>query len=129
MLKLKKSIIFLVLITCLVSKAIAQDTLSGNYPTLKIASGLHVIKDVVTVKGEMLVEPGARIEFLDPGVLVCEGAVIIKGVNKNIEFFGKSKVEGAGLIIKNIDSSNVDIQNAVFRNLQLPLFFDFAWKR
>jgi hypothetical protein len=33
------------------------------------------------------------------------------------------------LIIKNIDSSNVDIQNAVFRNLQLPLFFDFAWKR
>ena len=129
MLKLKKSIIFLVLITCLVSQAIAQDTLSGNYPTLKIASGLHVIKDVVTVKGEMLVEPGARIEFLDPGVLVCEGAVIIKGVNKNIEFFGKSKVEGAGLIIKNVDSSNVDIQNVVFRNLQLPIFFDFAWKR
>ena len=129
MLKLKKSIIFLVLITCLVSQAIAQDTLSGNYPTLKIASGLHVIKDVVSVKGEMLVEPGARIEFLDPGVLVCEGAVIIKGVNKNIEFFGKSKVEGAGLIIKNVDSSNVDIQNVVFRNLQLPIFFDFAWKR
>ncbi len=129
MLKLKKSIIFLVLITCLVSKAIAQDTLSGNYPTLKIASGFHVIKDVVTIKGELIVEPGARIEFLDPGVLVCEGAVIIKGVNKNIEFFGKSKVEGAGLIIKNVDSSNVDIQNVVFRNLQLPLFFDFAWKR
>ncbi len=129
MLKLKKIFIFLVLVTCVFTQAISQDTLSGNFPSLKIASGLHVIKDVVTVKGEMLVEPGARIEFLDPGVLVCEGAVIIKGVNKNIEFFGKQKVEGAGLIIKNIDSSNVDIQNAVFRNLQLPLFFDFAWKR
>jgi hypothetical protein len=129
MLKLKKVFIFFVLVTCVCTQAISQDTLSGNFPSLKIASGLHVIKDVVTVKGEMLVEPGARIEFLDPGVLVCEGAVIIKGVNKNIEFFGKQKVEGTGLIIKNIDSSNVDIQNAVFRNLQLPLFFDFAWKR
>ena len=117
------------MVTCVFTQAISQDTLSGNFPSLKIASGLHVIKDVVTVKGEMLVEPGARIEFLDPGVLVCEGAVIIKGVNKNIEFFGKQKVEGTGLIIKNIDSSNVDIQNVVFRNLQLPLFFDFAWKR
>jgi hypothetical protein len=129
MLKLKKIFIFFVLVTCVFTQAISQDTLSGNFPSLKIASGLHVIKDVVTVKGEMLVEPGARIEFLDPGVLVCEGAVIIKGVNKNIEFFGKQKVEGTGLIIKNIDSSNVDIQNVVFRNLQLPLFFDFAWKR
>jgi len=129
MLKLKKSIIFLVLFTCAIIQAKSQDTLSGNYPTLKIASGLHVIKDVVTVKGEMLVEPGARVEFLDPGVLVCEGAVIIKGVNKNIEFFGKSKLEGAGIIIKSVDSSNIDIQNAIFRNLQLPLFFDFAWKR
>lgn len=129
MLKLKKVFIIFVLVTCVCAQAISQDTLSGNFPSLKIASGLHVIKDVVTVKGEMLVEPGARIEFLDPGVLVCEGAVIIKGVNKNIEFFGKQKLEGTGLIIKNIDSSNVDIQNAVFRNLQLPLFFDFAWKR
>ena len=129
MLKLKKSIIFLVLFTCAIIQAKSQDTLSGNYPTLKIVSGLHVIKDVVTVKGEMLVEPGARVEFLDPGVLVCEGAVIIKGVNKNIEFFGKSKLEGAGIIIKSVDSSNIDIQNAIFRNLQLPLFFDFAWKR
>lgn len=129
MLKLKKVFIFFVLVTCVCTQAISQDTLSGNFPSLKIASGFHVIKDVVTVKGEMLVEPGARIEFLDPGVLVCEGAVIIKGVNKNIEFFGKQKVEGTGLIIKNIDSSNVEIQNAVFRNLQLPLFFDFAWKR
>jgi hypothetical protein len=107
----------------------AQDTLSGNYPTLNIASGIHVIKNVVTVKGALNVEPGARVEFIEPGVLVCEGPVNIKGSNKNIEFFGKTKNEGVGIIIKNIDSSNVDIQNAVFKNLQLPLFFDFAWKR
>ena len=114
---------------CKVKQAIAQDTLSGNYSSLKIASGLHIIKNVVTVKGELSVDPGAKIEFIEPGVLVCEGPVNIKGNNKNIEFYGKLKNEGVGLIIKNIDSSKVDIQNAIFRNLQLPIFFDFAWKR
>jgi hypothetical protein len=125
---IKFSFAFL-LFACWTLNANGQDTLSGNLPSLKITSGLHVIKNVVTVKGELVVEPGARIEFIDPGILVCEGPVSIKGVNKNIEFFGKEKYEGVGLVIKNIDSSTVDIQNAVFRNLQLPLFFDFAWKR
>jgi hypothetical protein len=129
MLRLKKFSLGLLLFICLINQANGQDTLSGSYPTLKINSGIHVIKNVVTVKGELSVEPGAKIEFIDPGVLVCEGAVVIKGSNKNIEFIGKSKLEGAGLIIKNIDSSSVEIQNAVFKNLQLPLFFDFAWKR
>lgn len=129
MLRLKKLFILAILFTCFSKQAMSQDTLSGNFPTLRITSGLHVVKNVVTVKGELSVEPGARIEFIDPGVIVCEGAVNIKGTNKNIEFFGKQKYEGVGLIIKNVDSSNVDIQNVVFKNLQLPLFFDFAWKR
>ena len=129
MLRFKNFILGLILLNCITASVNGQDTLSGNYPTLKLAAGLHVVKNVVTVKGELNVEPGAKIEFIDPGVLVCEGGVIIKGANKNIEFFGKSKYEGAGLIIKNVDSSTVEIQNAVFKNLQLPLFFDFAWKR
>jgi hypothetical protein len=129
MLRFKKFILGLILLNGITASVNGQDTLSGNYPTLKLSAGLHVVKNVVTVKGELNVEPGAKIEFIDPGVLVCEGGVIIKGANKNIEFFGKSKYEGAGLIIKNVDSSTVEIQNAVFKNLQLPLFFDFAWKR
>jgi hypothetical protein len=129
MLRLKSICILVVLFTCFVNQVKSQDTLSGSYPTLKLSSGVHVVKNVVTVKGEFSVEPGAKIEFIDPGVIVLEGAVNIKGANKNIEFIGKAKYEGVGLIIKGVDSSNVDIQNAVFKNLQLPIFFDFAWKR
>lgn len=130
MLRLKNIIFVSVLLSvCFIQESNAQDTLSGNYTSLKIASGVHIIKNVVTVKGELSAEPGAKIEFIEPGVLVCEGAVNIKGANKNIEFYGKSKMEGVGLIIKNIDSSKIDIQNVIFRNLQLPIFFDFAWKR
>ena len=106
-----------------------QDTLSGNYATLKISAGLHLVKEVVTVKGLLTVEPGAKIEFLDPGVIVCQGGVAINGVGQNIEFYGRAKNEGVGLIIKNIDSSAVNIVGASFKYLQMPLFFDFGWKR
>jgi hypothetical protein len=92
--------------------------LSGNYPTLKIPAGVHIVKDVVTVKGLLTVEPGAKIELLDPGVIVCEGGVSINGVKHNIEFYGKAKNEGVGLVIKNIDSSNVNIVGASFKNIQ-----------
>jgi len=106
-----------------------QDTLSGSYATLKISAGLHLVKEVVTVKGLLSVEPGAKIEFLDPGVIVCQGGVAINGVGQNIEFYGRAKNEGVGLIIKNIDSSAVNIMGASFKHLQMPLFFDFGWKR
>ena len=129
MLRLKNIAFVLLMCIIFVQKVQSQDTLSGNYTSLKIATGVHIIKNVVTVKGELSVEPGAKIEFIEPGVLVCEGPVNIKGANKNIEFYGKLNNEGVGLIIKNVDSSKIDIQNAVFKNLQLPLFFDFAWKR
>ena len=129
MLRLKNIALVLLMCICFARQAQSQDTLSGNYANLKIASGLHVIKNVVTVKGDLSVEPGAKIEFVESGVLVCEGPVNIKGTNKNIEFYGKPNNEGVGLIIKNIDSSKIDIQNTIFKNLQLPLFFDFAWKR
>ena len=48
---------------------------------------------------------------------------------ENIVFSGKSKKEGVGLIIKNVDASPVNITNVVFTGLQLPIFFDFGWKR
>ena len=108
---------------------IAQDTLVGNYTSLNIAAGKHVIKDVVTVSGKLVIESGAKIEFIEPGALVCESGLEAIGRNYNIELFGKLKHEGTGIIIKNIDSSKVEISNVVFRNLVLPIFFDFGWKR
>lgn len=125
---MKSKLIYTILL-CLPLALFGQDTLSGNYATLKISAGVHVIKDVVTVKGLLTVEPGAKIELLDPGVIVCEGGVAISGVGQNIEFYGKAKNEGVGLIIKNTDSSSVNIIGASFKYLQMPLFFDFGWKR
>jgi len=107
----------------------AQDTLAGNYTNLKIATGAHVIKEVIRVKGTLEVAAGAKIELIDAGLIVCEGNVTIKGVQNNIEFFGKKNFEGVGLVIKNIDSSKIVINNTIFRGLQMPLLFDFGWKR
>lgn len=116
-----------------VNQAFGQDTLAGNYPLLSIKSGNHVIKSVVTVKGKLDIQAGARIELIEPGIIVCEGAVNMKGeLNNKIEIFGKTNIEGVGLVIRGLDSttnSNIDITNVTFQNLQLPLFFDFGWKR
>ena len=107
----------------------AQDTLAGNYDKLTIASGKHVIKDVVTVTGKLIVESGAVVEFIEPGVLVCESGIEMVGRNLDITLIGKNKKEGVGLIIKNVDVNPVNISNVVFSGLQLPIFFDFGWKR
>ena len=110
-----------------------QDTLAGNYPALSIKSGNHVIKNVVTVKGRLDIEAGARIELIEAGIIVCEGAVNIKGeLNNKVEIFGKTNMEGVGMVIRGLDSSsnsNVDIRYTTFKSLQMPLFFDFGWKR
>lgn len=128
-----KLLIFLLTVLLYSDKVISQDTLAGNYNNLKISAGTHVIKSVVTTKGLLNIEPGAKIEFIEPGVIVSEGGVMIKGLQNNkIELFGKNDNEGVGIVIRGIDSSNeskVLIQQAVFSNLQLPLFFDFGWKR
>jgi len=131
--KLVYKIVGVVIITTMSFHAIGQDTLAGNYPTLTLKSGLHIIKETVTVKGKLEIQAGAKIEISDTGIIVCEGEVNINGdKNNKIEIFGKSKIEGVGLVIRNQDSntnSKIDITNSVFKNLQLPLFFDFGWKR
>jgi hypothetical protein len=125
--------IMLLAFVCVATQSYGQDTLAGNYPLLTIKSGNHVIKNVVTVKGRLDIEAGARIELIETGVIVCEGAVNIKGeLNNKIEFFGKSDLEGVGMVIKGLDSnsnSSIDIKYTTFKNLQLPIFFDFGWKR
>ena len=132
---IKKHLIAIVImaLASATSPLFGQDTLAGNYPLLSIKSGNHVIKSVVTVKGKLDIEAGARIELIETGIIVCEGAVNIKGeLNNKIEIFGKTNVEGVGLVIRGLDSNNnstIDIRNVTFKNLQLPLFFDFGWKR
>lgn len=125
--------IIILAFVCVATQSYGQDTLAGNYPLLTIKSGNHVIKNVVTVKGRLDIEAGARIELIETGVIVCEGALNIKGdLNNKIEIFGKSNVEGVGMVIKGVDSnsnSTIDIRYTTFKNLQLPLFFDFGWKR
>ena len=101
----------------------------GNHNSLLITKGKHVIRTVVIVSNSLIVEPGASIELIEPGMIVCEGAVNIQGDSKNIVFYGKKNHEGAGLMIKSIDSSSVIINNVNFTNLQMPLFFDFGWRR
>ena len=125
----RRIILFIYSILFLMNVAKAQDTLAGNYTNLKIATGAHVIKEVIRVKGTLEVAAGAKIELIDAGLIVCEGNVTIKGVQNNIEFFGKKNFEGVGLVIKNIDSSKIVINNTIFRGLQMPLLFDFGWKR
>ena len=117
-------LLFIFSVFFLTNLVIGQDTLSGNYTNLKIAAGAHVIKDVVRITGAFEVAAGAKIEMIDAGLIVCEGSINIKGVQNNIEFFGKKNLEGVGIVIKNIDSSKVIINNSIFRNLQLPLLFD-----
>ena len=125
--------IIILAFVCVTTQSYGQDTLAGNYPLLTIKSGNHVIKNVVTVKGRLDIEAGARIELIETGVIVCEGALNIKGeLNNKIEIFGKSNIEGVGMVIKGLDSnsnSTIDIRYTTFKNLQLPLFFDFGWKR
>lgn len=125
--------IIILAFVCVATQSYGQDTLAGNYPLLTIKSGSHVIKNVVTVKGRLDIEAGARIELIETGVIVCEGALNIKGeLNNKIEIFGKSNIEGVGMVIKGLDSnsnSTIDIRYTTFKNLQLPLFFDFGWKR
>jgi hypothetical protein len=125
--------IMILAFVCVATQSNGQDTLAGNYPLLTIKSGNHVIKNVVTVKGRLDIEAGARIELIETGVIVCEGAVNVKGdINNKIEIFGKSNLEGVGMVIKGLDSNSnsiIDIKYTTFKNLQLPLFFDFGWKR
>ena len=80
----KYQIFFILLIGSGISyKANAQNVLAGDYEKLTIQSGIHIIKESVTVKGRLEIMPGAKIEFLDPGVLICEGEVYINGDKSN----------------------------------------------
>ena len=88
-----KLLIILLTVLLYSDMVISQDTLAGNYNNLKISSGIHVIKSVVTTKGILSIEPGAKIEFIEPGVLVSEGGLMIKGLQNNkIELFGKNNL-------------------------------------
>ena len=111
-----------------------KDTISGNYTDLVIDKGSHMIISSVNVSGKLEIMPGAVIEISDPGVLVCYGDININGDKQNkINILGYSKQPGIGIVVKSENTNNnmntIDITNTIFSNLQLPLYFDFGWKR
>lgn len=111
-----------------------KDTISGNFSNLQISKGAHIINAPVKVNGNLEILPGAIIEIADPGVLVCYGDVIINGEKDNkINITGYDKLPGIGIVIKSDITNNslnsIDINYTIFSNLQLPLYFDFGWKR
>ena len=81
---MKRLFIIILTLQVITNVSYAQDTLAGNYPKLNIPSGRHIIKEVVTVTGKLTVEAGAKIEFIESGVLVCESVVEMVGKNHNI---------------------------------------------
>lgn len=110
-----------------------QDTLTGAYDKLIIKSGLHVINKPLSVKDLLEIQPGAKLQLENNAVIICEGQLLVDGkLDNNIEIFGKDKNEGVGIIIRGKDSSfnnPININNTIFKNLQLPLLFDFGWTR
>jgi hypothetical protein len=129
--------IYILLLFCFFNcelNAQLKDTISGNFDNLKINKGIYYINSPVKVQGDLEILPGATIEISDPGVLVCFGDIIINGNQENrINIIGNKNSPGIGIIVKSenaIDQVNlIDINYAIFSNLQLPLFFDFGWKR
>jgi hypothetical protein len=121
--------IFLLFIFNSISSLNAQDTLSGNYENLTILKGKHIINSMVIVGKSLKVENGAKVEFVDNGTLICGGLIEMLGNKYDIEFYGKKNSEGVGLIINNNNEKSIIITNVIFRNLQMPLYFDFGWKR
>ena len=126
---MKKTYLIFTLLLLSFSVLNAQDTLSGNYEDLVIVKGRHIISSMVIVSNSLKVDSGAKVEFIDNGTLVCGGLVEMIGNNRDILFYGKKNNEGVGLIINNNNEKSVIINNVIFRNLQMPLYFDFGWKR
>lgn len=126
---MKKLLFLFLFISNLNLIASAQDTISGNYDDLIIAKGRHIINSMVIVNNSLKVDSGAKIEFIDNGTLICGGLVEMLGNKYDIELYGKKNAEGIGLIINNNNERSVLINNVTFRGLQMPLYFDFGWKR
>ena len=107
----------------------SQDTLAGNYENLTIAKGKHIINSMVIVSDKLQVDSGAIVEFIENGTLICGGAVNMTGSKNDIRFYGKKNYEGVGIIFNNSNEKSIIIDNVTFTNLQMPLYFDFGWKR
>lgn len=113
----------------LFAQIVKKDTLTGIFTHLNLEKGNYYVNSVVVVRGNLTIAPGVTIELIDYGRIICEGGVNANGVFRNIEIYGKIGHPGIGLVIKNTDSSSVNLTNIIFKNLQFPLLFDFGWKR
>jgi hypothetical protein len=75
---LKKALLHITILLLTVSAA-AQDTLSGQYESLRLAPGSHLVKGVVSINGSLEAEAGTTLIFDEGASLVCYGRVQLMG--------------------------------------------------
>ena len=122
-------IIFIIVLFTTVVSMNAQEIISGDYTELIIKEGSYKINKNVVVSEALIIKPGANVLLIDGASIICLGSVTINGNEKGIKIFSPKGSQGGGLIIKKISKSIIDIQNATFQNLTLPLLFNLNWTR
>lgn len=106
----------------------AQDTIYGMHKNLHIPIGKHIVKNVLTVTDTLLIDPGASLSLIENARIVCEGEVIIAGKSTSkIAFEGDKITNGVGLVFKGVSKNAINLQYVEFKNLELPLSFEFGW--
>lgn len=113
-----------------VSDTSAQDTLRGNYNVLRLGTGVFYATGTVTVRDSLIIEPGTRLYFGSGVSLLAEGAVRMEGnIGSIIELLSIPGQSGQGLVIIGQHKGEVIIKNCSFRDLMLPLDFEYGWSR
>ena len=104
----------------------AQDTLSGQYESLMLPAGTHLIKGVVNINGSLEVAAGATLLFDEGGSLICYRRVQFNGnaVNR-ITLQSLPGKKANGLVVRGDDAdASVQITHTRFTQLIVPLRFE-----
>ncbi len=109
----------------------AQDTLSGQYESLMLPAGTHLIKGVVNINGSLEVAAGATLLFDEGASIICYRAVQFNGnaVNRILLQSLPGK-KANGLVVRGDDAdASVQITYTRFAQLIVPLRFEGEWYR
>lgn len=126
-----KKVLFNIILFFAVGAVGAQDTLSGQYESLMLAAGTHLIKGVVNVNGSLEVAAGATLLFDEGGSLICYRRVQFNGnaVNR-ITLQSLPGKKANGLVVRGDDAdASVQITHTRFTQLIVPLRFEGEWYR
>lgn len=125
----KKIALALMLIGCM-QQLNAQDTLSGNYGSLKLTKKTYYVNDVVSVSDEFIAEPGTNIRIANGASIICLGSVRMTGsATDRIRITSTKGQAGNGLVIQDSKPSEISFQFVTFDSLSLPLVLSDNWFR